>query len=293
MARSNERHANNNQGAILRKLENLSVVVPSKYQQCVACGFLLGLLAACGGGGGGGGGSSGGAVDNTAPSVASATPASGSSSVSRIADLRVTLSEAINVATLAAANVQIAGANIEGSDGKVGVRVNYDAATTTVVINPNQPLLPNSTYTLTLANIEDGAGNKLPITMISFRTYINPTLRQVFYSAGNIASYSDRTYDGNGNQTRVMLYSGVGADAVWFTADDVVGEYSQTTYVGNGKPQRSTRFAANGMVLGYDDTTYDTTGNIARQISFSGAGADTTWFSADDAAAQRSDYRYD
>ena len=70
-------------------------VMFGKLRCAICCSLLLWLAAACGGGGGSGG--SGGTVDATAPGVAAATPASGSSGASRIADLRVTLSEAANV----------------------------------------------------------------------------------------------------------------------------------------------------------------------------------------------------
>ena len=70
-------------------------VLFGKLRGAVCCSLLSWLVAACGGGGGGGG--SGGTVDTTAPSIAAATPSSGSSGASRIADLRVTLSEASNV----------------------------------------------------------------------------------------------------------------------------------------------------------------------------------------------------
>lgn len=111
-------------------------------------------------------------------------PASGSSGASRIADLRVTLSEAANASTVSSANVRLVGENLQGLDPSVGADVSYDAASNTVVVNPRQPLLSNASYTLTLAGVQDNAGNNLPRTVIAFKTLINPTLRQVFYSAG-------------------------------------------------------------------------------------------------------------
>ena len=63
------------------------------------------------------------------------------------------------------------------------------AASNAIVVNPSQPLLPNTSYTLTLAGVQDSAGNNLPGTVIAFKTLINPTLRQVFYSAGTVSYY--------------------------------------------------------------------------------------------------------
>ena len=118
-------------------------VMFGKLRCAVCCSLLLWLAAACGGGGGSGG--SGGTVDTAAPSIAAATPASGSSGASRIADLRVTLSEAANAATVSNANVRLVGENLEGFDDGVSVGVSYEAASNAIVVNPSHPLLPNTT----------------------------------------------------------------------------------------------------------------------------------------------------
>ncbi len=270
--------------------------------RCVVCfSWVLGLMASCGGGGGGGGGS-GGAVDTTAPSVASAMPASGSSGASRIADLRVTLSEAANASTVSSANVRLIGENLEGLDPSVGADVSYDAASNTVVVNPRQPLLSNASYTLTLAGVQDNAGNNLLRTVIAFKTLINPTLRQVFYSAGYISYYYVRLYNDKGNQTSFVRYAGIGPDNasgqltrvdyfggagegnVWFTGDDDVSSHSTTSYDSNGNATRTISylgagadgvlFIADDPVSRYGDTAYETYGNRTRYTEYRGAGAD-------------------
>jgi methionine-rich copper-binding protein CopC len=137
---------------------------------------LPGLLTACGGGGST-------TPDTTAPTVLSSTPANGASGVSAIADLTVTLSEAIDPATVTGTNVQLTQKNPFGRDD-LAATVSYDAATHTITVNPNKPLaryLSDKPFTLTLTNIQDTAGNTMARTAITFKIYVSPVSQQVFY----------------------------------------------------------------------------------------------------------------
>lgn len=282
----------------MKNFNFVHTVMFEKNYCAVCCSLLLSFIAACGGGGGG----SSGAADTTAPAVAPASPASGSSGVSPIADLRVNLSETANAATVNGANVHLVGNNLEGANQTVSANISYDAASHSIVINPSQPLAPNTSYALTLIGVQDSAGNNLPSTVISFKTLINPALRQVFYSAGNISSYFARAYDANGNQTRFIRYSASGSDSVWFSGDDQINQLGEISYDENGKPIRSVTVSGPGsdtqwltaddIVSEYEKNVYDAAGNLIRNISSDGAGLDGQWFSADDRATQRSDYSY-
>ena len=135
------------------------------------------LLPACGGGGGGAP-----VPDTTAPTVVSSTPATSAAGVSRIADLRVTVSEALNAATVTGTNVRLTRKNNYGPDD-VRATVSYDAAANTITVNPSQPLFTATAYTLTLSNVQDSAGNTMASTPIAFKTYVNPVLRNITHKS--------------------------------------------------------------------------------------------------------------
>ena len=80
---------------VMKNFNFVHTVMFEKNYCAVCCSLLFSFVAAYGGGSGG----SSGAADTPAPVVASASPASGSSGVSPIADLRVNLSETANAAT--------------------------------------------------------------------------------------------------------------------------------------------------------------------------------------------------
>jgi hypothetical protein len=64
-------------------------------------------------------------------------------------------------------------------------------------------------------------------SVTAFKTYVNPVLRAVRYTAGIVSGYSASTYDANGNQTRYAYYNAAGADETWFTDDDVLSSQSR------------------------------------------------------------------
>ena len=90
--------------------------------------------------------------------------------------------------------------------------------------------------------------------------------------------------------TRVVSYSSPGVDAIWQTADDVVGSYHDhapanpdvitVLYRGSGTDQ--TWFTNDDDILYYYAPVRDAAGNIIGTGTFSLAGDDNTWFTADD-----------
>ena len=230
--------------------------------------------------------------NTTVPAVVSSAPANNAQGVSRIADLTVTMSKALDAAAVTGANVRLTCKNSRGC-GDVTATVSYEAATNTIRLNPTQPLSPNTDYTLTLANVQDSAGNVMASTAIAFTTYVNPVSQSIAYTAtGDVASYTASSYDANGNQTRYAHYEGAGTDGVWFTADDVASYYFASSYDANGNRTRNASyegagtdgvwFTADDVASYYSDSSYDANGNPTRHASYIGAGMDGVWFTADD-----------
>ena len=121
----------------------------------------------------------GSATDTTAPTITSVTPASGATNVSRATPVTVTLSEAINPATVVVGDINF---NSTGtfnltSFGVITGTVQGDAIVSgdrkTITFTPAFPLLANQPFTVNLSQIEDSAGNKITASS-SFRTEFAP-----------------------------------------------------------------------------------------------------------------------
>jgi glucose/arabinose dehydrogenase len=102
-------------------------------------------------------------ADTTPPSVASASPANGSSGVSTSANVVATFSEPMNAATINTGTVELrdpAGAPVSGT-------VSYSAASNSVTFDPAPTLAATPTYYTArvrggAAGVKDAAGNPLP-----------------------------------------------------------------------------------------------------------------------------------
>ena len=104
-----------------------------------------------------------------APSVAAQTPAANATAVVRTSNQTATFNEAMNAATIVAANVTLRlGTTPTGT--LIARAVTYNATTRVVTINPNATLAANTVYTVRLTGITDAAGNPLPATTWSFTT---------------------------------------------------------------------------------------------------------------------------
>ena len=102
-------------------------------------------------------------ADTTAPTVASVSPASGSSGVVLGAAVTATFSEAIDPATVTASAFELR----TPTNALVGGTVSYNVAANTATFTPASPLAANTVYTATLKGgtvdprIKDLAGNAL------------------------------------------------------------------------------------------------------------------------------------
>ena len=119
----------------------------------------------------------GSATDTTAPTITNVTPASGATNVSRATQVAVTLSEAINPATVVVGNISIDGTFSLSSPGVITGIVQGTAAVSgdrkTITFTPTFPLLANQPFTVTLSQIEDMAGNT-SVMQRTFTTEVAP-----------------------------------------------------------------------------------------------------------------------
>lgn len=113
--------------------------------------------------------------------------------------------------------------------------------------------------------------------------------REVFYLNGVENNYVEFTYTA-GKLVKRAWYTGAGADAIWFNADDVISAYTDfapTTksinsirYTGPGNDTEW--FTADDLVEHYDADLLDAAGAVVGEATYTLAGIDSTWFTADD-----------
>ena len=107
------------------------------------------------------------AVDTTAPSVTSRTPAAGATNVATSAVVTATFDEAVVPASIV---FELR----NGSGALVPASVSYDAPTRTARLTPSQALAFGVTFTATLSGGADAAGNVMTSTSWSFTTAAGP-----------------------------------------------------------------------------------------------------------------------
>ncbi|AMV39250.1 Copper resistance protein CopC [Planctomyces sp. SH-PL62] len=102
-------------------------------------------------------------TDQTAPTVTSRTPGTGSSGVAAGSKVSATFSEAVQAGTISFALKSASGATVAAT-------VAYDAASRTATLTPSSALSGSTTYTATLSGAKDAAGNLMAATSWSFTT---------------------------------------------------------------------------------------------------------------------------
>ncbi len=258
--------------------------ITKSVSQCLLCC----LLVNCGGG-----------ESSNELKVVSSAPADGASRISTDSTLKVMLSNDIDVATLTTSNVVLA----LGSHGEIiRTRISYEQSSNTITVTPRQKLLIDSFYTLNLQGIRDRTGNEIVATKILFRTYENPISSGIDYSNGIVTRHYVRTKDSIQNSTRLVTYSNPGIDSQWFTDDDVVEGYSETTFDVKGNKIREAFYSNTGLdkvpytsddeLFSYNVTTYDDIGRPSRAARFY-SGVDGVAFNADDIATWFVEFIYD
>ena len=122
--------------------------------------------------------------DTTPPTVTSATPANGASSVALGTAVTATFSEAINAATLTTTTVVLR----NPANAVVPAAVSYNAGTRVATLTPSAALTTSTTYTATItggaAGVKDVAGNALASSVVwSFATILGDTTPPTVTSA--------------------------------------------------------------------------------------------------------------
>jgi len=116
-------------------------------------------------------------VDTTPPTIATRVPATSATEVSTLAPIKITFSEALNVASVTGSTIELR----NSSNALVAATVTYDAPTLTATLTPSAPLTAAATYTVTVhggsaePTIRDTAGNAFAANVSwSFTTWTSP-----------------------------------------------------------------------------------------------------------------------
>jgi subtilisin-like proprotein convertase family protein len=93
-------------------------------------------------------------LDTMGPKVAKLRPSRGAKDVKPGAKVKITVTEALQAATVTKAHVFL---KKKGAHGKVKAKLTYDAVRRTIVVKPKNPL--HGTYTVTVKGVRDALGN--------------------------------------------------------------------------------------------------------------------------------------
>jgi hypothetical protein len=160
------------------------------------------------------------AADTTPPVVSNVVPAAAASGVVRTTSVRATFSEAVNAATVTAANVELR----DGANALVPATLTYDAGSLTATLQPSAALAYGASYTARVrggaSGIADSAGNRLAADMMwSFTTELPPTFG---FTDTTAADFGAGTVDAG-------TYVSQMADGEVILAPAVTQEFSGTT----------------------------------------------------------------
>ena len=166
--------------------------------------------------------------DTTPPTLTGMTPMAGVTGVALAATVRATFNEVMNAATLTTSTMVLRNA----ANALVPATVSYDAAFRTGVLTPSSPLSGSTTYTATIAGMQDVAGNALAAPYVSsFTTTAAPALPTVTMSASPASitsgAASTLTWSSTG-ATTVSINQGIGT--VTASGTRSVSPTATTTY---------------------------------------------------------------
>lgn len=233
--------------------------------------------------------------------VASSIPQNGTSIHSyRVDTMEVVVRKDLDPATVNGATVTLGGRNnFTGRPIVVAGVVNYNARTRKITFAPAWQYVDNGSFTLKLAGLKDAAGNLLPEATISFtadrwRWRLAAFGLAAVNSDGSPGGNYDRTvFDADANSDRTIRCNGAGPDGAWFTSDDQIDFYRDSSFDPANKISRSVThrsagpdgiwLTADDPVDSYSVATYDDGKEI--EVSYNGAGGDGVWFNTDDAVS--------
>jgi len=105
-------------------------------------------------------------VDNTVPVVIAVSPTDGSTDVAPNTNIRVRFNERINPLTVSADSILVT----DGNTVVVPMTISFTGNNREVLLAPHAPLAASTVYDLTVAGVEDNAGNAVVTNAIQFTT---------------------------------------------------------------------------------------------------------------------------
>jgi hypothetical protein len=124
-----------------------------------------------------------------------------------------------------------------------------------------------------------------------------------WFTSDDMCTYLMKTVQENGNTWRYAYYSDPGTDKLWGTSDDVVMRYFDITYdasyrmtviKGYEAGADATFFTVDDLLKSYETNSYNGAGKVLREVySDEGPGADGIWYTADDRGLDYTAYSYD
>jgi hypothetical protein len=218
------------------------MVIRMPLSAACAASFVL-ALSACGGGG------------TPAVHASQFAPANGATGVDLHGTLQVTFDGALDPASVTPDHVRLLRYGYARP-----VTVSYDDSTHVVTVVTPGGLQYNTPYTLLVSGVHDAIGRTVADTSATFSTWVNAktsertvnaccdvqytldgaghTIQAAYkFSSGAVAYYITYARTDASTNERVMSakkWIGPGADAQWFTADDVLGFQEDDTYEANG-----------------------------------------------------------
>jgi Bacterial Ig-like domain len=275
------------------------------------------LFAACGGGGGGGTPTAAPPAQQApAATVLSTSPKNLDRGVGARQPIVITFSGDLDRSTVIPNNVLVTGNGVTAP-----VSVQYDPATFRLTILPQQPLSDGVQYTVAVAGIRDVAGNAIPNSTFSYKTYITGSPKVQFYdvnglptrntvatvdpvndnivqfttysdAAGTIAiEYQKIEYDARGNPSRYANYT-AGGDNKANTIDDVLVSSTTQSYDDKGNITQLINFTAAGAVDKFTTKSYNANGYATQIINYTGVGADGKIGGLDDEVSTYTNKQY-
>jgi large repetitive protein len=112
----------------------------------------------------------GATADNTNPAVLLFSPANGSANVPINAEVHIKFSEPINPLTVNGTSITIADAN----NIQIPASISFDNSNQGVLLVPQVPLPPSATIAVTVAGVQDTAGNSTALQVAHFTTSTAP-----------------------------------------------------------------------------------------------------------------------
>ena len=123
-----------------------------------------------------------GTTSDATPPTATVVPPAGATGVGVNALIRVTFSEAVNPLTVTATTVTVT------AGGPVPVSLGFPSSNAQVTVTPQRPLPDGAVVTVTLAGVEDGAGNAVAAQTVTFATGGSADTVRPTVVSSNIAS---------------------------------------------------------------------------------------------------------